>query len=241
MDIPKLVCRICGSEYPATTEYFKAHKRYKYGVERVCKACAKIEYQKWKAKNREHVREYNNEWRISNPDKVKANRQRFLEAHDVSETELKRDWRKRNKEKTVEWSREYHVKHRDEIVGKVRQWRQENPDKLKLQITRRCSLKKGKPDTLTVEEWNHALEYFDQKCAYCESNTKITPDHYVPLSVEECPGTVAENIVPACQRCNSSKRHKPASLWLREQFGEERAKSIELKIQEYFAMVKTRA
>lgn len=54
-------------------------------------------------------------------------------------------------------------------------------------------------------------EIFDDRCAYC-GGPRETWDHIIPVSK----GGVTEpgNIVPACRRCNSSKRDSDLCAWL---------------------------
>ena len=65
--------------------------------------------------------------------------------------------------------------------------------------------------SLTTEEWLAACEAFDLRCAYCGSTCKLTMDHVVPVSNGGV--TEADNIVPACQSCNSSKQNKDIIEW----------------------------
>lgn len=56
----------------------------------------------------------------------------------------------------------------------------------------------------------HLHEQFDGRCAYCP-RPAATLDHIDPIIAggQTKPG----NIVPACQRCNSSKRDRPLDEW----------------------------
>jgi 5-methylcytosine-specific restriction endonuclease McrA len=56
---------------------------------------------------------------------------------------------------------------------------------------------------VTTEEWEIILRRFKNCCAYCCSGGAMTMDHVVPLSK----GGVhaANNVVPACRKCNSAK------------------------------------
>jgi 5-methylcytosine-specific restriction endonuclease McrA len=67
---------------------------------------------------------------------------------------------------------------------------------------------------VTAEAWKIVLAKFDHRCAYCgRGDMSLTRDHVVPLSRG---GTHdAENIVPACKPCNSSKATKLPSEWVR--------------------------
>lgn len=69
--------------------------------------------------------------------------------------------------------------------------------------------------SFTQEQWQEALAYFDNKCAYCGSTGKLTVEHIVPVSTF---GTsFIYNIVPACPHCNSSKRDTDILTWFPRQ------------------------
>lgn len=54
---------------------------------------------------------------------------------------------------------------------------------------------------------------FDHRCAYCGATGDLHIEHLVPIARG---GThVLGNILPACQRCNFSKRDKDAETWYR--------------------------
>ena len=71
--------------------------------------------------------------------------------------------------------------------------------------------------TLTSNQWKQILEMFNFRCAYCGSDIKMRPtqDHVIPISKG---GThTIDNIVPACQSCNSSKKDQiwePKREWI---------------------------
>lgn len=58
------------------------------------------------------------------------------------------------------------------------------------------------------------LEEFEGLCAYCDEPAK-TWDHVV--AVRHGGMTEHANIVPACLRCNSSKRDRDVWTWLEQQ------------------------
>lgn len=72
----------------------------------------------------------------------------------------------------------------------------------KFAIMRWVHRKKGRPGTLTVEQWQDMLARTGG-CYFCgESDPKhITFEHLMPKSIGG--GFTAENIVPACTRCNN--------------------------------------
>jgi 5-methylcytosine-specific restriction endonuclease McrA len=60
---------------------------------------------------------------------------------------------------------------------------------------------------VTAEDWIAILQQHKHRCFYCKTRRlKLTMDHVIPLSRG---GThTKENIVPACQPCNSKKSAK---------------------------------
>jgi hypothetical protein len=69
------------------------------------------------------------------------------------------------------------------------------------------------------EKWNH-------KCAYCESEEKLTIDHIIP----QCKGgsDFLTNVVCCCHECNQLKSHTDWEEWYYNQefFSEERYQEI---------------
>jgi 5-methylcytosine-specific restriction endonuclease McrA len=59
------------------------------------------------------------------------------------------------------------------------------------------------PATLTIKQWITTVNYFHEKCAYCQSRPFQVLEHFLPISLGG--GTTADNCVPACQQCNSKK------------------------------------
>jgi 5-methylcytosine-specific restriction endonuclease McrA len=59
------------------------------------------------------------------------------------------------------------------------------------------------PATLTDDQWDHALRYFNNKCAYCITEPYQVLEHFMPII--KSGGTTADNCVPACFSCNSKK------------------------------------
>jgi 5-methylcytosine-specific restriction endonuclease McrA len=74
----------------------------------------------------------------------------------------------------------------------------------KFAVDRWIHRKNGRGGTLTVEQWE-AMIATTGGCVFCgETNRKyITMEHLMPKSIGG--GFTAENIVPACIRCNSAR------------------------------------
>jgi len=91
----------------------------------------------------------------------------------------------------------------------------------------------GQALTLTLKEWRMAVKFFGGLCAYCGKRKKLTKDHVIPLI--QGGGLTADNTIPACGICNSSKKDNDIKEWYKTQefYDEQRF----LKITEYLAMV----
>lgn len=67
--------------------------------------------------------------------------------------------------------------------------------------------------TLTTAQWEQIKDAYKHQCAYCEAPSQAM-DHVMPLSLG---GThTADNVVPACHSCNSSKGAKHPTQWNKE-------------------------
>lgn len=84
-----------------------------------------------------------------------------------------------------------------------RRWVKKNPERIAHLKARRYARKKNADGFHTLEEWNNLKDEFDNKCAICGENKKLTKDHIIPLS--EGGSDYISNIQPLCRSCNSRK------------------------------------
>jgi 5-methylcytosine-specific restriction endonuclease McrA len=56
------------------------------------------------------------------------------------------------------------------------------------------------------------LSVYEPFCAYCGADNPTSVDHVVPVAAGGV--TDLSNLVPACSRCNSSKRDRDLKEWL---------------------------
>lgn len=83
-------------------------------------------------------------------------------------------------------------------------WRRSNPEAYKAIKHRQRARRRGAVVRLTLAAWREIVAQFNSACAYCLRPIDApTIDHMVPL----CRGGehTAENVVPACSFCNTSK------------------------------------
>ena len=142
----------------------------------------------------EYLRKYTRQWRENHPGYTKKyykdNKKYFKKYHD-------KDYYQKNKEKVLKWNNQWRK------TEKGKSYKQRND-------TKRRTKFKEIFNTLTSQEWLDILKEYDYKCAYCgcEFNEDIlsTRDHIIPIS--KGGHNIKENIVPACQSCNSKKHDK---------------------------------
>lgn len=69
---------------------------------------------------------------------------------------------------------------------------------------------------LLTSEWASiralVLSLYDPVCSYCGSTNPSSVDHVIPVAAGG--KSDIENLVPACGKCNSSKRDRPLKEWL---------------------------
>lgn len=73
--------------------------------------------------------------------------------------------------------------------------------------------KRGLVSDMTASQWRSTLEYFGYSCVYCGGQPKqLIQEHFIPVTSKG--GYTISNIVPACARCNNSKRAASAKDWV---------------------------
>lgn len=218
-------CTKCGQTFPATAEFFHRGKVYKGGFRTWCKVC---------------VREYGKKYVQVNADKRRAYRQ--TNADRIRENQRK--YQKENLDKKHQYQRKYQRNNVEKERERQRKWMQANPDKGRIFASRYRARKRQLPDTFTPEQWIACLEYHHYCCAVCGTQLRdlfghVEPqaDHWLPLSSDECTGTIATNMICLCNSCNHSKFNKLPDIWLKEKYGTRKANEILKRVDDYFKWV----
>ena len=134
-----------------------------------------------------------------------------------------------NKDKLIKYSRKYYQRNKDRIAEYNKDYYEKNKEKaFEYAIKRKHRIRKL-PCSLTLSEWNNIKEKFDNKCAYCGEERKLTQEHFIPLS--KGGEYTINNIIPACRSCNCSKKDRDFFEWYPEQSFY--SKTRENKILEY--------
>jgi 5-methylcytosine-specific restriction endonuclease McrA len=71
-------------------------------------------------------------------------------------------------------------------------------------------------ESFTEEDWIKTKNFFNQKCAYCGSETELIIEHAIPINKEKLGEHRLGNIIPSCKKCNSSKSNKDYKEFLED-------------------------
>lgn len=152
--------------------------------------------------------------------------------------------RAKNPEKRKEGKRRWYASNSEKERERNRRWYAANSGTIKegKRHSDQCRRARERElaSTFTAADWGFALQYFGNRCAYCQRQrglwqTPLAQDHFMPLTKNGA--YVPTNIVPACNGrdgCNTIKGNKDPHVWLLEYFGKRKAAYIEKQIKEYF-------
>lgn len=118
-------------------------------------------------------------------------------------------WIKANPIKIARARKQWYLKNRSRAADMLSAWRMRNKDRIAYYNAKYYALRKGgfTDKILTKSEWDTILESYKYSCGYCgDQYARITIDHAIPLSRGGLHS--AENIVPCCLSCNSTKSDK---------------------------------
>ena len=195
----------------------------------LCKVCNRARIKKWQQDNKDKMHAYGKIYREQHPDAAREREHR---------------WRKNNPDKARAKVKRYRDSHLDEQHERERKWRQNNPEYVRRSAQNRRSKKKELPSTFTQSDRDITLKYFNGTCAYCGHPPKLWDnprvlhqDHFIPMNKDG--GYTPDNIVSACQSCNSSKRDHDPFKWIAEHFGKRNATQISKRIADYFKWVES--
>ena len=104
-----------------------------------------------------------------------------------------------------EASRRWALEHPDEFAERVRRIQRRNGPKRKIRMLN------GDTRAVSERDWLRLCARHDFRCFYCDEKKKLTMDHIVPIS--RGGRHSIGNLIPACQSCNSRKRHRLIVEW----------------------------
>jgi hypothetical protein len=237
-------CSKCGELKPL--DQFTKDRTNADGRRTQCKECKHKDENERYQQNAERKREY----RQQNAERIRERQREYTAAHRESIRENNNRWRQEHPDQNREHRRRYLEKHREEINEKARlrrpinqakqsernrQWKIANPDRVRVNHNRRRARKRDLADTFTASDWSIALRHFGNACAACGQGLMFYShqDHWIPITSEDCPGTVPHNMVPLCSTCNISKHDTMPAEWLTKKFGLRKGRSILRRIEAF--------
>jgi len=205
------MCNECQLEYEANEQFFYKSKKSKDGLRGICKKCTSIKQKGYYEKNREKIKKQKQKYYQENRETLLENTAIYYQENVEKIKQYHKELHHSNKQRENERSKHYYQKNKENFLLKQKRRFLEKPEVYKMYAQKRRALKESLPATLTEQEWTYLKETFNNKCAYCGEASDLAQDHFVPLS-KGGPYTI-ENIIPACKRCNSSKRNSDFSEW----------------------------
>ena len=151
-----------------------------------CKGCLKLRQAQYYAKNKEHIKAATDAYRRANLPKYVEYTNRYKAQHPEA-----------RKSQVSMASKTYRATPHGAMVVK----------RHNEQYNRRARL-----GDLTAAQWQGILEYFNFKCAYCDSTERLSMEHIQPVS--KGGALTKTNIIVACQHCNSSRGNMNFEVWL---------------------------
>ena len=214
-------CSICEEVLPLNEEFFGRSSRIKDGFRGQCKKCKrKKDYEDVKS----HVLEKNKIRYNKNKETIISKQKVYRELKKKHYQEYNKEYYIKNKELLKSASSAYYYENKNNAKMKAtrkeyakRWWNTEKgKEKRRIYCQKRRSLKDSLPNSLTVDEWNESIEYFNNECAYCGCDTEMLhQDHVIPIS--KGGGYIKSNIIPACPSCNFSKNRADMETWYKKQ------------------------
>lgn len=215
----------------AQDDLIRQRKRdeYQRNKEKYLKRAAK--YQK---DNKERVNELARKRWADDPEKYNAYKSQRRKEDGGKRREREREHYLKNKEKIDAYRREWYAANKERLAEYKRKHRAKKPELRRAAHQRRKANKAGLPNSFTGKDWQKCLDYFGGVCAACGCGDNLQMDHWVPLTAENCPGTILTNMIPLCSICNNSKKNKEAAKWAVNKFGESKGMEIVSKALAYF-------
>lgn len=156
-------------------------------------------------RNREEVLARDAAWRAANPDAVKEIQKRSYEKHREKRRAKARAKYAEDPTYDKERAVGYRRKNRKKIAGQSKEWRKNNPDKVKTYDRNKKLKRRGAEGRHTHADIVNLLDLQNYKCAECKKSVRedYHVDHIMPLARD---GTNwPSNLQILCPRCNMEK------------------------------------
>jgi len=137
------------------------------------------------------------------------------ERNKANEAERKRIAYQQNRDRFLQRNRAWRDANRDREREQHKAYYRANPDVfLRSRANRREAIEAAAKFRITSRDLERALRRHGGRCVYCGmtfGEIRVTWDHVIPVARGGAHGI--GNLVPACQRCNSSKGKRTVTEW----------------------------
>lgn len=182
--------------------------------------------------NKDHCLQQSRDRYSSDRENQRLLRKEWYQLYKQNETEEQRqkrlsrnrEYHRQNKEKERQYARDWYSKNPEKAKAKHDRYRQSHPEQNRARARRNNSKRKARKKqafTIYIEQsvFDAKLVFFENKCAYCSneliSGVNLSWDHVIPLAKG---GThTPNNLIPCCQKCNSSKCDSDIVIWFSSQ------------------------
>jgi hypothetical protein len=169
---------------------------------------------RYREKYPDRVREACRRYRAEHLEQERERSRRYVAEHREQARETSRIWRQEHPEGAREQRRKWWEKN----PGYYREYCQAHPEETRGRCQRHRALKRGCAVSLTGAEWRTIKEVYGNRCVYCGKKAKrMTQDHVIPFA--RGGSHAADNVVPACLRCNLVKHTSPPPPFQRALIG----------------------
>lgn len=205
----------CAKEY--AKQYYIDNKESYVERRESNKEVIKIHAKEWEEKNKERRTEYRKKYYEENkePCKNKIYRYESREQYYIRNREhsiaYSKQYYKENREQRIEYSKSYNERNKEFNAEYNRIYYKSHSKERVIYQQKREALKLLVPSTLTIKQWLNVEQYFDNKCCYCGKKLPLAQEHFIPVT--KGGEYTANNIIPSCMSCNSSKGNRAFSTW----------------------------
>ncbi len=214
--MPK-VCNFC-NKYKNTTDINKNNK---------CKKCVADYNQRYWADNKEKISRQNKKYYKENKNEISRQNKKYYKENKDEILAQKKKYYKENKDEILTQKKRHYIENKDEILKYHKTYYKENKEEIAKHYKKYCEEHPHilannharryihlESQEITKIEWLLIMDSCNWRCFYCgvkldKQNRSI--DHFVPLA--KGGRHSIENLVAACQSCNSSKKDKYYYQW----------------------------
>lgn len=158
------------------------------------------------ASTKAYMQAYNKEYYLKNKERIKEQTKNYKKL-----TGYKYTLSEEQKEQSRDRAREWYENNKELMILRSKEWKKANTDKVNAGSRNYASRRRGAEGNYSVKDFLKLKNRNLGLCYYCGDSKANSIDHVIPLSLG---GTnYIGNILPVCDKCNSSKGGKTLYKW----------------------------